>query len=88
MQRFAIDLAKVARLEVGCPATFAGAHIVNGARRSLPVGSTLDPATGNFTWQPGPGFFGGYDLVFTITSCDGRQTVVPVNVLIGRTARE
>ena len=30
----------------------------------LPIGSHLDGATGTFTWQPGVGFVGPYDLVF------------------------
>ena len=30
----------------------------------LPIGSHLDAATGVFTWQPGVGFVGAYDLVF------------------------
>ena len=32
--------------------------------RSLPAGSAIDCETGAFTWQPGPGFLGRYDLVF------------------------
>jgi hypothetical protein len=30
----------------------------------LPAGSWLDPSGGMFTWAPGPGFVGHYDLVF------------------------
>jgi hypothetical protein len=30
----------------------------------LPIGSHLDGSTGVFTWQPGVGFVGSYDLVF------------------------
>jgi hypothetical protein len=30
----------------------------------LPIGSRLDATTGAFTWQPGVGFVGPYDLVF------------------------
>ena len=30
----------------------------------LPIGSQLDAATGQFTWAPGVGFVGSYDLVF------------------------
>jgi hypothetical protein len=32
--------------------------------RPLPVGSQLDPTTGEFTWAPGAGFVGSYDFVF------------------------
>jgi hypothetical protein len=30
----------------------------------LPIGSRLDETTGTFTWMPGVGFVGSYDLVF------------------------
>jgi hypothetical protein len=30
----------------------------------LPIGSSLNAETGAFTWQPGPGFLGSYNLVF------------------------
>jgi hypothetical protein len=45
--------------------TYAG-YLRNGETlSSLPVGSHLDPETGAFTWQPGVGFTGAYDFVFT-----------------------
>ena len=34
------------------------------ALNPLPVGSRLDSRTGRFTWSPGVGFVGTYDLVF------------------------
>ena len=30
----------------------------------LAPGARIDPQTGTFTWQPGPGFIGPYDWVF------------------------
>jgi hypothetical protein len=38
-------------------------HTPSGLR-PLPVGSTLNPSTGAFTWMPGVGFYGAYDLTF------------------------
>jgi alpha-tubulin suppressor-like RCC1 family protein len=35
-----------------------------GGLRPLPVGSSLDASTGTFTWMPGVGFYGAYDLTF------------------------
>jgi hypothetical protein len=32
--------------------------------RPLPVGSSLNASTGEFTWMPGVGFYGAYDLTF------------------------
>jgi hypothetical protein len=48
---------------------YAGAHYTGYLRvgdelAPLPVGSQLDAATGAFTWAPGVGFVGRYDLVF------------------------
>jgi hypothetical protein len=37
----------------------------------LPIGSHLDAATGVFTWAPGVGFVGSYDLVF-VRSAGGK----------------
>ena len=44
--------------------TSAGYLHANGTLRPLPAGSAFDAATGQFTWAPGPGFVGTYDLVF------------------------
>jgi hypothetical protein len=35
-----------------------------GGLNPLPVGSSLDAATGTFTWMPGVGFYGTYHLTF------------------------
>ncbi|HEX6465555.1 MAG TPA: BACON domain-containing carbohydrate-binding protein [Vicinamibacterales bacterium] len=35
-----------------------------GGLGPLPVGSSLDPSTGTFTWMPGVGFYGTYALTF------------------------
>jgi hypothetical protein len=43
---------------------YSGHLHANGELASLPIGSTLDPSTGTFTWAPGAGFIGNYDLVF------------------------
>lgn len=41
------------------------AHLRSGESLGpLPIGSRFDPATGTFTWQPGVGFIGRYDVVF------------------------
>ena len=52
-------------LQLGTAAgTYAGYLRSGDALRPLPIGSHLDAATGAFTWQPGVGFVGAYDLVF------------------------
>jgi hypothetical protein len=64
-----------------CPVTYAGYLAVNGELRSLPVGSSLDPA-GTFYWHPGTAFFGTYQLIFVRTSCNGAQQRIPVTISI------
>lgn len=48
----------------------------------LPVGSRLDTARGIFTWQPGPGFQGTYDLVFLRKDANGRTTRTLVRIAL------
>ncbi len=43
---------------------YTGHVRVGEALAPLPIGSHLDAATGQFTWAPGVGFVGRYDLVF------------------------
>jgi hypothetical protein len=43
---------------------WTGYLIVGQDLRPLPAGSSFDSKAGVFTWQPGPGFIGEYDLVF------------------------
>ncbi len=47
---------------------------------TLPIGSTLDTVRGVLTWQPGPGFLGTYDLVFTGAAGDH----IVVRVVLGQ----
>jgi hypothetical protein len=55
-----IELALVA----GDGQTVSGYLRAASGLMPLPSGSQLHPATGRFTWTPGPGFVGTYDLVF------------------------
>jgi len=50
--------------------------------RPLPIGSTLDSHTGIFSWLPGPGFLGTYDLIFLVKGdpCGGRK--IPVRLTV------
>ncbi len=45
-------------------ATLKGYLVVGDECRPLPIGSTLDSEKGIFSWQPGHGFLGSYELVF------------------------
>src|SRR4029453_3946564 len=44
--------------------TYRGDLRVGRGLAPLPVGSRLDATSGWFTWAPGVGFVGAYDLVF------------------------
>jgi hypothetical protein len=62
--------------------TYEGYMIVGGNMRPLPIGSTLDAELGTFTWQPGAGFVGTYQLVFLRTGPAGGKTRIPVRIRI------
>jgi hypothetical protein len=63
-------------------ATYAGYMIAGEELRPLPIGSTLDPKTGVFSWIPGPGFIGSYDLVFVGKDANSSQRLIKVKVTI------
>jgi hypothetical protein len=58
------------RLDEFGDALWSGYLRVGRELRALPIGSHLD-ARGTFTWQPGVGFVGTYDLVFVRTAPGG-----------------
>jgi hypothetical protein len=66
VSRFAAGSVDHPRLPSGRIQTDAltGNLMVGGECQPLPIGSTLDPESGIFSWAPGPGFGGDYRLVF------------------------
>ena len=84
-----IEVAEGERIEVQLPtgtdARYAGAQVVNGQWRALPIGSSLDAQAGVFYWQPGAGFLGRYDLVFAPSK--GSGAAVQVGVVVGPSMR-
>jgi hypothetical protein len=63
-------------------ASYAGFLAVGEELRPLPIGSTLDPRSGVFSWQPGPGFLGDYRFVFVRTASDGTLRQTPLLITI------
>jgi len=61
---------------------YFGYMVVGDELRPPPIGSTLDPRTGTFSWLPGPGFVGAYDLVFVKADGFGLARKIPVRVTI------
>jgi len=66
--RLVIRAEEVDRVELALGAHggehYTGYVRAGGTLAPLPTGSGLDAATGAFTWAPGAGFVGSYDLVF------------------------
>jgi len=58
---YSISIEERDRIELPVGAT-KGYLVVGEERQPLPVGSTLK--SGLFCWQAGPGFSGGYNLLF------------------------
>ncbi|MCP4156864.1 MAG: hypothetical protein GY757_54630, partial [bacterium] len=55
---------------------YTGYLVVGNELRELPTGSAIHGSDGIFYWQPGPGFYGEYQLVFIGTSSnDGLSSV-------------
>jgi hypothetical protein len=64
--RVVIRSEEVSRMELvlGDAARYTGSVRTSDGLAPLPIGSQLEGATGVFTWAPGVGFIGSYDLVF------------------------
>jgi hypothetical protein len=79
-----IEIKEVERVEIdlGKAKSIKGYQIVGEELRSLPIGSTLDQTNGTFSWMPGPGFLGTYDLLFLQTDGFGITRRIPVKVMI------
>jgi hypothetical protein len=62
-----VEIKQGERIEMRLPRGFESAsQLVNGGQvRDLPVGATWDASSGIFSWEPAPGFLGGYRLVFS-----------------------
>jgi len=64
---FTIKIKELERLVIEFPKTTSlikGFLKIGDNLHPLPIGSTLNKKTKKFFWQPGPGFTGGYSMVF------------------------
>jgi len=79
-----IAMREVERVEIdlGKGTSYRGYLVVGDQLRPLPIGSTLNPLTGTFSWLPGPGFLGEYELVFVAQEASGAAQRIPVRVTI------
>ncbi len=74
-------------LEVRAGERYMGYLRVGTGLAKLPVGSRLDAETGAFTWAPGAGFVGTYDLVFVRWAQDRAIARRDVRVIIAPKGR-
>jgi hypothetical protein len=86
-----IEMPQGERIELRLPLAgdgrYGGFLAVNGERRALPVGSSLDASAGVFYWQPAPGFLGRFDLIFVGSDGTAGAFDVPVRVVVGPAMR-
>lgn len=59
-----------------------GYMTIGGNIRPLPVGSTLNPDKGTFSWIAGAGFVGDYHLVLIAVDQEGRRTKTDITITI------
>jgi len=65
--RIDVQAEELDRIELhlaGAPQEYSGYLRTASGLQPLPIGSSLDESTGVFTWTPGVGFYGKYELTF------------------------
>ena len=75
------EVTKYARKE-GEDVRYSGYQIVGDQLRPLPIGSTLDPLGGTFSWLPGPGFLGEFDLLIVRRDASNKKTAFRLRITI------
>lgn len=76
-----LEIREVERIEIYLGAAVSSGYMVVGEElRPLPIGSTLDVQKGTFTWQPGPGFLGQYELMFFTKNKSGFMKNIKIKI--------
>jgi hypothetical protein len=63
-------------------AALKGYLLVGDECRPLPIGSTLNPGKGIFSWQPSHGFLGSYELIFVGNGENGAKVKTRIHLKI------
>jgi len=84
VNRLELELRNAGTISSGSsrPLRYRSYLVVGDELRPLPIGSTLDARSGRFSWAPGPGFLGSYDLLFLEAGPEGFVRSVKVRVEI------
>lgn len=67
---------ELSRVQLHIEGVVTGYLRVGREPHPLPVGSTLNVRQGLFSWQPGPGFIGAYEMVFSTAAGDWVEVTV------------
>ena len=70
------------RLPIADGERYTGYLRVGRELAPLPIGSHLDAASGHFTWQPGVGFVGSYEFLFTRSLRGGESARQNVRIVL------
>jgi hypothetical protein len=73
-----IEINELERIEIYLPGAFEslsieryGYQVIGDRLKALPIGSSFNAREGVFSWQPGPGFLGVYELIFITRTGSG-----------------
>jgi len=83
-----VEVDGLVEVRLGGSGSVKGYMVVGDELRPLPVGTSLNPVDGTFSWMPGPGFLGRYDLVFVSQAADGFPVKrrVAVRIVLARSS--
>jgi Leucine-rich repeat (LRR) protein len=83
LQRIEIRLTEDTGGDFGADVSGLRGYLLSGnSLNPLPAGSTYDTEKGIYYWQPGPGFYGNYHLLFITRDAAGQPIKKIVNITI------
>ena len=59
-----------------------GYQVIGDRLKAFPIGSSFNAREGVFSWQPGPGFMGVYELLFITRTGSGETERKPITIKI------
>ncbi len=84
-----IEINELERIEIYLASVFEslfteryGYQLIGDRLKALPIGSSFNVQEGVFSWQPGPGFLGVYELKFITRTGSGEIEIKPITIKI------